>query len=64
MRAAEVQTVAVCVNEYRKTSLATRLEFLALKATCDSTSSEHEPPLAALFSAWDAPRAKATPKPA
>ena len=49
MRQEKVQVLTVCLNDYHKAALTTRLEFKALKDMCDSTSPDHEPPLAALF---------------
>ena len=72
MKTAKVQTVSVCVNDYHKAQLTTRLELLTLRAMCDSTKSDHEPPLAALFSGTPAtlkpkpgvPNPTPAPKPA
>ena len=63
MRAAKVQTVTVCLNDHHKAALATRLEFHTLKAMCDSTNADHEPPLAALFSGEAPAKAKAPTQP-
>lgn len=61
MLSMKIPIVTVCLNEYHKSALKTRLEKQAMKHMCDSTHPAHEPALAALF-AVEAP--KPVPKPA
>ena len=52
MLSMKIPIVTVCLNDYHKSALKTRLEKQAMKHMCDSTHPAHEPALAALFLQW------------